>query len=928
MIERGKALPTNSRQLTVVTLAVVVLTMCFLFLSLAAREKANLVESKRAAAAAVADLFSKAMLAPLDLFDDESAREQMQHLRSNPEVRGVSVWRSEQEKAVVEFVAPGALRMVRPDAQAIAHESVQEDVIVVVRPIVRDTSGRPGPATANERVGVAAIEFSLEASNEAIRSSRLRILALAAGLALFLAVVIGGVQRSAMLAQERVNAELNELNSLKDEFLANTSHELRTPLNGIIGLTEALLDDGSLNTNTRRNLAMIGTSGRRLANLVNDILDFSKLEDRELVLQRRRLDVASIARRVITLTTPLLGKKPVSLSCSMGATAPHVYADANRVEQVLLNLVGNAVKFTERGSISIRTSLDRDYLAIHVQDTGIGIAEQNHSSIFKSFQQGDGSTARKYGGTGLGLSVTKKLVELHGGTLTVKSAPGQGSTFTFTLPLAADTVGDEGLETGELATSIPALDGSLASASGRYIVADVSGAGTAKSDPPKRSREAGGATRVLVVDDEPVNRAVLTQQLESRGYQIHEATDGVEAVEWITRNGAPDVVLLDVMMPRMNGYETLRTLRDSFPKSELPVLLLTAKNRESDVAEGFRSGANDYVTKPFTRTELEARVEHHLQLKRTSEELHDELGRRRDLEGSIAALTSQEAAAHAKLEVVGIEQKRLEGDLQAAERQLVQLEKLATLGEAVASVAHEIGNPIGYISSSADLIGMELDELDEACPDLGTVMRHSAAIRSSIDDIQTGVEKVRELSQAMRNVGRVDDVPTDDASLLEIARESLLILAGRTSGFTVTNAVDAAHLLRCHRSHIGQAIMNLVANGCDALREHREKHGHASCGRVQVASERAADGTIIVVVEDDGPGVPESLREKVLMPFFTTKAVGVGTGLGLAVVQKIAAEHGGRLAVSRSTALGGARFELHVPPPSSATNAANAANAT
>ena len=142
MIERGKALPTNSRQLTVVTLAVVVLTMCFLFLSLAAREKANLVESKRAAAAAVADLFSKAMLAPLDLFDDESAREQMQHLRSNPEVRGVSVWRSEQEKAVVDFVAPGALRMVRPDAQAIAHESVQEDVIIVVRPIVRDTSGR------------------------------------------------------------------------------------------------------------------------------------------------------------------------------------------------------------------------------------------------------------------------------------------------------------------------------------------------------------------------------------------------------------------------------------------------------------------------------------------------------------------------------------------------------------------------------------------------------------------------------------------------------------------------------------------------------------------------------------------------------------------------------------------------------------------
>jgi signal transduction histidine kinase/DNA-binding response OmpR family regulator len=660
--DRRRASPTSSLQLTLVTLAVVVFAMLFLFVRLAAQEKRTLIESKRAAAVGVANLFAKALVAPLDLFDDESVREQLQHLRANPEVRGVAVWRSEFERPVVEYVPPRSLHVVRPANDADAHESVQDDLIVVLRPIRRaETSSAPASGTL---VGIAVIEFSLDDTNAAIRASRLRILGLAAGLALFLAVVIGGVQRTAMIAQERVNRELEELNALKDEFLANTSHELRTPLNGIIGLTEALLDDAALATNTRRSLAMIGTSGRRLANLVNDILDFSKLEDRELVLQRRRLDVASIARRVVTLTTPLVGKKPVSLSSSMGATTPHVYADGNRVEQILLNLVGNAVKFTERGTVDIRATVEGDRLAIHVQDTGIGIPREHQHAVFRSFQQGDGSTARRYGGTGLGLSVTKKLVELHGGTIEVASTPGQGSTFTFTLPLAAEIGDDDAMDGPPSGIAAAALDGSIASASGRFIVADVLAQNAPSPDERATPHAGTAATRVLVVDDEPVNRAVLVQQLSARGYQLHEAADGVEAVEWIHQNGAPDVVLLDVMMPRLNGYDTLRTLRDTFPKERLPVLLLTAKNRENDVVEGFKAGANDYVTKPFTRSELDARVEHHLQLKRASEELEAELVRRRDLEGSIADLASREAAAHAKLTEVIVEREHLQRELE------------------------------------------------------------------------------------------------------------------------------------------------------------------------------------------------------------------------------------------------------------------------
>ena len=918
----NKNLPTSSGQLTAITLGVVVLAMFFLFLRLAAQEKVNLVESKRAAASAVSNLLAKALVAPLDLQDDQSVAEQLQHLRSNPEVRAVAVWRAgnSSENPLVELSPPQATRLVRPPNGSSATESIQIDSILVVRPITTETVSKTGHPVESTLLGLVAIEFSLNETNQAIHASRVRVLGLATGLALFLAVVIGGVQRRAMSAQEVVNRELADLNKLKDEFLANTSHELRTPLNGIIGLTEALLDDAALSPNARRSLSMIGTSGRRLANLVNDILDFSKLDEGGIILQRRRMDVHALAERVILLTKPLLGPKPIQLFTTMEATTPWVYADSNRLEQILLNLVGNAVKFTERGSIIISASVERETLVVEVRDTGIGIAPEHHASIFQAFQQADGTTARKYGGTGLGLTVTKKLVELHGGTLGLESRLNHGASFTFTLPLAAEIASEPEEALFVIHSPQAALDGSFESASGRFILAQ-SGLPPAPaprapsvpvSAPASSTLAPRSTTRVLIVDDEPVNRAVLVQQLNTRGYDLHEATDGVDAVEWIRANGAPDVVLLDVMMPRMNGYDTLRHLRETFPKATLPVLLLTAKNREIDIVEGFNSGANDYVTKPFTRSELEARVDHHLQLKRSGENLQVELLRRTELEGSLLDLSAKESAALVRVGELELAHRGVRSELHAAESQLIQAEKLASLGQSIASIAHEIGNPIGYISGSADLIGLELDEMESAVSGAEAVRLHGSAMRSSLEDIQTGVEKVREISKAMRNVSRTDSTPTADVSLAELTREALVILGGRISGFAVENTVNPAHTVRCRRSHIGQVVMNLVANGCDALREHREKQGAASCGKLRVSSETLPDRTVVLLVEDDGPGVPEHLRAKILEPFFTTKPAGVGTGLGLAVIHKIVLQHGGRLLVERSTALGGARFEVHL----------------
>ena len=247
------------------------------------------------------------------------------------------------------------------------------------------------------------------------------------------------------------NAQMKRLDRIKDEFLANTSHELRTPLNGIIGIAESLIDGatGTLPTQTCSNLGAIAASGKRLANLVNDILDFAQLKHKDIQLQLTAVCVREITEIVLTATRPLIGNKDLQLKNNICADLPPVLADENRLQQILYNLVGNAIKFTDRGGVEVSAQLvsedgektrgednrKSDLLTISVQDTGIGIPEERLDRIFASFEQADGSTARIYGGTGLGLAITKKLVELHGGRIRVESTLGVGSTFTFELPV-------------------------------------------------------------------------------------------------------------------------------------------------------------------------------------------------------------------------------------------------------------------------------------------------------------------------------------------------------------------------------------------------------------------------------------------------------------------------------------------------------------
>ncbi len=393
---------------------------------------------------------------------------------------------------------------------------------------------------------------------------------------------------------------LQKADKMKDDFLANTTHELKTPLNGIIGLAESMLENPNdpLSSENTTNVHFIIASGRRLLNLVNDILDFSKLKSQDIAIQLNSIDLRQITELIIFAVRSQIKNKSIELKNEIPSDLPPVEADENRLQQILYNLIGNAAKFTEKGYVKVFAKQLEDKIEISVEDTGIGIPKDKFETIFQSFQQVDASISRQYGGTGLGLSITKSLVELHGSEIHVESELGKGSRFFFTLKVSSQkpkNLVQQSLTTiakSELEESIPTTSQEITLSKEEEV------------------------PRVLVVDDEEVNLHVLKNQLKIQRYETIIATNGIEALELIERGIKPDVILLDVMMPKMNGYEVCRIIREKFSVAELPILLITAKNQISDLLEGMESGANDYITKPFTQKELLARVKTHLNVAR------------------------------------------------------------------------------------------------------------------------------------------------------------------------------------------------------------------------------------------------------------------------------------------------------------------------
>ncbi|MDX1696111.1 MAG: ATP-binding protein [Ketobacteraceae bacterium] len=707
-------------------------------------------------------------------------------------------------------------------------------------------------------------------------------------------------QQLALENQQKALDNLHLMDEIKDEFLANTSHELRTPLNGIIGLAEASLHDPQEPPRPRQkdNLAMIIASGRRLASLVNDILDFSKLRHQDIELSPKAIDARTLGDVVLALSRPLLNDRDIELSNKMPENLPLVWADENRLQQILHNLIGNALKFTERGAVTLNGYVKGQMLCIKVEDTGIGVPEDRVAEIFESFNQGDGGIQRQYGGTGLGLSITKRLVELHGGQITVNSAPAEGSTFSFTLPLAGAK---------QPASNVPALRPDTLSA--------LTESGNAKAPPAYQyipstpTAAVPSATpdrRLLVVDDEPVNRQVLWAQLVSAGFEVVEATDGEAALKHLNSDSIYDLVLLDVMMPRLSGYDTCRILRETFSANQLPVIFLTAKSQTDDILAGFSAGGNDYLVKPFSREELLVRVNVHLNLVNSyrlisdyKNQLEEKVHALQQAHDELAAMSRELEAANADLE------QRVDDRTQALQITITELsEAKAATSRFLANMSHELRTPMNAIIGYSEMLSEELAEEGHHhhLPDLNKMLTASRHLLGLIND-------VLDLSKIEAGKMELHLEPVNLASLVEEVQAAFEPAMLKQGNRLVMNMAAQSVQLHTDATKLRQILFNLLSNAAKFTRN----------GRITLSVETEThpqQRQVVFKVSDTGIGMNEDQLRRIFDAFAqadssTTRKYG-GTGLGLTISKHFCEMLGGSLTViSRSGK--GSTFTVRLP---------------
>ena len=379
------------------------------------------------------------------------------------------------------------------------------------------------------------------------------------------------------------NLELQRANSLKSEFLANMSHELRTPLNAVIGFSELLLDTtaGVLTGEQKDYVADILSSGRHLLELINEILDLSKIEAGKMKLSVEEFEIGPVIEEAMALLRVEAGRKHIDLVADVGEAPIEARADRGKVRQVLNNLLSNAVKFTPpEGSVTLRARRQGDGVEVSVIDTGIGIKEEDQERIFQAFTQVDGSYSRRYQGTGLGLTLVKKFVEMQGGRVTLKSRFGEGSDFSFTLPGAV--------------SQAPTLD---------PVPAGGEGGGVNPVTPVAGSR----GDLILVVEDNPMNLKLVRDILKQSGYRVAESTTGEDALDAL-KFIRPDLILMDIQLPGMDGLRAARLLKDNPETCNIPVIALTAHVMKGDEVRAKEAGCAGYIPKPIQPGDLTRQI--------------------------------------------------------------------------------------------------------------------------------------------------------------------------------------------------------------------------------------------------------------------------------------------------------------------------------
>lgn len=645
-------------------------------------------------------------------------------------------------------------------------------------------------------------------------------------------------EKKALENQQLALQNLQKADKLKDEFLAITSHELRTPLYGMIGIAESLRDGitGYVSKDMRSQLSMIITSGKRLTHLVDEILDFSKLKYESLDLHRKPVHVSSIIDIVLAVTKPLLKHKPIRLINTADDSLPHVLADENRLQQILYNLIDNAMKYTDEGEIVISAYADEETVTINVSDTGHGISEEQLDTIFQPFQQGDASISRKVSGIGIGLSLIKNLVDLHEGTLNVESKAGEGTTFSVTLPIHNEVSQEK-----EVSVSVE----SIVNEQSKFLQLPQQN----ESNKPK----------ILVADDEIVNLQVLVNQLSLEGYNVLTATKGEDVFPILKENDI-DLLILDIMMPGMSGYEVCQKLRNTYTLMQLPILMLTAKNQLQNKMIAFEAGANDYLVKPCDKQELLSRVKTLVRVKTLNEELNQ---MNLHLEKKVLERTQELKDAYEHLQAMA-----------ASRRQLL------------ANIAHELGTPVTLLHNYVQSIQKGLITADD--------LHYRKLVADKINVLNRLINDLFDLS--ILESGKISFNLQEfhlDEWLVQVYNKSEFAVLQKNRNFEKMKIPSELTNFSCFIDveRMDQVFSNLISN---AIKNTPETTGKIAIGVRLLDSEH-----LVIYVNDNGVGIKEENLPFIFDRFYKNPSLNeeqiIGTGLGLAIVKQIVQNHKGEI---------------------------------
>jgi signal transduction histidine kinase len=693
----------------------------------------------------------------------------------------------------------------------------------------------------------------------------------------FVELVAGQIASSLTNARayeaERERAEmLAELDRAKTTFFSNVSHELRTPLTLMLGPTEDLMAEsaGPLTDAQRGQLDLLHRNQLRLLKLVNNLLDFSRLEAGRTQamfeatdLAARTVDLASTFRSVVERA----GLRLVVDAPPLPADVEPAFVDRDMWEKIVLNLLSNAFKHTFAGDIAVSLGLTRDRRSAElvVHDTGVGIAPEHVTRIFDRFHRVPNAKSRTHEGTGIGLSLVRELVRLHGGEIDVTSEVDVGTTFRVRVPLGSAHLAPDRIVQDDGASVLRSA-GYVEEAS-RWLPASADwidvppSSGVREFFVGRKGRAPDRPAHVLFADDNADMRAYVTPLLQACGWRVDSVADGESALAALnegTADGPYDLVLSDVMMPRMDGFEMLRAIRGDQRLSTTPVILLSARAGEEARVEGLDAGADDYLVKPFSARELVARVRSQLGLARTRDE----------------ARRAAEAANADKMRFL-------------------------------AAMSHELRTPLNAIGGHVELMELgvhgPLTEPQRAA--LDRIQRNQRHLLLLINDV---------LNFAKLEAGRVEyDVA--DVRLADVVVEVLAMVDAQIARRDITTAVRIAPDLvaRADRDKVGQILLNLLSNAIKFTDPG---------GEIVIDSPTRPDmgePSVFIRVADTGCGIPRDRQDAIFEPFVqahrSLSRPTEGTGLGLAISRDLARGMGGRLRV-RSIEGEGASFTLQLAP--------------